>query len=302
MDSLVRASLLVRRGMRRGHGIALCVVLAGCVVAGYGTATLDVVSVLAVGTWILLLASRVHAKLTCPGEAPLGLDVELGMLLAVGLDAALLRFEGGLSGILSPAVYVLVALVAAFSRAAAGLAVVAWVVLLEAAIRRFTLHESGIGTLATHAGFVAAFALLNFAFLRAEVARIRMTARNKVERELLRLKEDARRYRLLGAGEVQKQDERSEDRLARSSVEEIHEAVHYALELLRRTLHLHTAVLLWLNEAGTHLRISELSTASDEIHDAPFAAGDGVLGAVMSQRARVSLDHLRPSFKVPYYN
>jgi diguanylate cyclase (GGDEF)-like protein len=301
MDSLVRASLLVRRGMRRGHGIALCVALGACVVAGYGWATVDAVSVLALSAWILLLASRVRTKVMSTGEAPLVIDIELGMLLAVGLDAALLRFEGGLSGTLSPAVYVLVALVAAFSRAAAGLAVVAWVVLLEAAIRRFTLHESGIGTLATHAGFVAAFALLNFAFLRAEVARIRVTARSKVERELLRLKEDARRYRLLGAGEAQKQDERSEDRLARSSVEEIHEAVHYALELLRRTLHLHTAVLLWLNEAGTHLRISELSTASDEIHDAPFAAGDGVLGAAVLQRQRVSLTNLKPSYKVPYY-
>jgi diguanylate cyclase (GGDEF)-like protein len=301
MDSLVRASLLFRRAMRRGYGIVSCVALGACVVAGYGSATVDSVSVIALATWILLLGWRVRAKLTIAGEAPLGLDVEIGMLLAVGLDAALLRFDGGLSGTLSPAVYVLVALVAAFSRAAAGLTVVAWIVLLEAAIRRFTLHESGIGTFATHAGFVAAFALLNFAFLRAEVARIRMTARNKVERELLRLKEDARRYRLLGAGEVQKQDERSEDRLARSSVEEIHEAVHYALELLRRTLHLHTAVLLWLNEAGTHLRISELSTGSDEIHDAPFAAGDGVLGAAVLQRQRISLTNLKPSYKVPYY-
>jgi len=77
--------------------------------------------------------------------------------------------------------------------------------------------------------------------------------------------------------------------------------VHYALELLRRTLDLHTAVLLWMNDAGTHLRISELSTASDEIQDAPFAVGDGVLGAVVLQKARVSLSDLKPSFKVPYY-
>jgi diguanylate cyclase (GGDEF)-like protein len=59
--------------------------------------------------------------------------------------------------------------------------------------------------------------------------------------------------------------------------------------------------LLWLNDAGTHLRISELSTAADDIHDAPFAAGDGVLGAVLVQRAVVALRGLKPSFKVPYY-
>ena len=78
--------------------------------------------------------------------------------------------------------------------------------------------------------------------------------------------------------------------------------MHYALDLLRRSLDLHTAVLLWLNDAGTHLRISELSTASNDIHDAPFAAGDGVLGAVLAQRAPVSLHGLKPTFKVPYYS
>ena len=94
-------------------------------------------------------------------------------------------------------------------------------------------------------------------------------------------------------------DEVRSDRLARASVEEIHQSVHYALDLLRRSLDLHTAVLLWLNDAGTHLRISELSTASDDIHDAPFAAGDGVLGAVLAQRTRVSLHGLKPSVQGP---
>ena len=64
---------------------------------------------------------------------------------------------------------------------------------------------------------------------------------------------------------------------------------------------LHTAVLLWLNDAGTHLRISELATSSDDIRDAPFLAGDGVLGAVIARRERVSLHDLKPSYKVPYY-
>ncbi len=302
MDPLVRASLFVRRMVRRGHGILLACLLAGYVVLGGASAALGLTSGIAVGSWAILLGLRLRRKLGQTGEAPVSTDVELGMLLAIGLDAALLRFEGGLSGPLSPAVYVLVALVAAFARPAAGILVVAWVVVVEALIRRFTLGETRLYDLAPHAGFVAAFALLNLAFLRAEVARIRMTARGKVEQELSRLKDDARRYRLLAAGEAQRQDDRSEDRLARSGVEEIHQSVHYALELLRRTLDLHTAVLLWLNDAGTHLRISELSTSSEEIQDAPFVAGDGVLGAVIQQRARVSLHNLKPSYKVPYYS
>jgi two-component system cell cycle response regulator len=300
MDLLVRASLFVRRAARHGHGTVIACALGAFVATGGVSQPLGVGPVAVGALWALLLAARIKKKLSQTGEAPLRTDVELGMLLAVGLDGALLRYEGGLSGPLSPAVYVLVALVAAFAQPAAGLVVVGWVVLLEAAIRRFALAETGLEALATHAGFVAAFALLNLAFLRAEVARIRLTARSRVEQELQRLKDDARRYRLLGAGDVQRQDERSEDRLARSSVEEIHQSVHYALELLRRTLNLHTAVLLWLNDAGTHLRISELSTSSDEIHDAPFVVGDGVLGAAMLQSARVSLHGLRPSYKVRY--
>jgi two-component system cell cycle response regulator len=302
MDPLVSVSLAVRRAARHGSGVVFSSLLGACLVLGYATSTsYRVVSWVLVCLWAVRLVSRLKKKMTSAGDAPFNVDLELGMLLTVGLDTALLRYDGGLSGPLSPAVYALVALVAAFSRPGASLLVVAWIIFLEAAIRRVLLSESAPGPVLVHGGFVAAFALLNLSFLRAEVARIRTTAKSRVEKELLRLKEDARRYRLLGAGEAQRQDDRSEDRLARSSVEEIHEAVHYALDLLRRTLGLHTAVLLWLNEAGTHLRISELSTASEDTNDAPFPAGDGVIGAAVLQRQKVSLTNLKPSYKVPYY-
>jgi two-component system cell cycle response regulator len=318
MDPLVRGALLLRGAFRRGHGAVLAVALGAFVVTGGAMSAFGLGQAAALVVWGILLATRLRAKLRVTGEAPFLVDVEIGALLALGLDAALLRYEGGLDGSLSPAVYVLVAVVAAFARPLAGGAVVAWVVVLEAVIRRFTLGQEDGRTLGIHAAFVTAFALLNLAFLRAEVARIRATARARVEQEIVRLKEDARSYRLLGAGEAHEEpapegdvgagtahaaaSESRADRLARSSVEEIHQSVHYALDLLRRTLGLHTAVLLWLNDAGTHLRISELSTGSDDIRDAPFLAGDGVLGAVIARRERVSLHDLKPSYKVPYYD
>lgn len=301
MDSLVRASLLVRRLARSAWGLALTVCLAAFVILGGATLPLGVPLVVATVVWALLLVKRLRAKLRLTGDAPFLLDFELGALLAVGLDAALLRFDGTLSGRFSPATYVLVALVASFGRPAPGLAVVGWVVALDALIRHKTLGESSWEALATQAGFACAFALLNLILLRAEVARIRVTAKSRVEDELRRLKDDARSYRLLGAGDATAKKEDAEERLARSSVEEIHQSVHYALELLRRTLDLHTAVLLWRTDSGTHLRISELSTASDEIHDAPFSIGDGVLAAVIAKKEAVLLENLRPSYKVPYY-
>jgi two-component system cell cycle response regulator len=250
--------------------------------------------------WVGLLGSRIVRKVRVVGDAPTMLDVEIGSLLSVALGAALVRLDGGLSGRFSPALYVLVALVAAFARPAAGLVVVVFLLGLEASLRFVTLAEADASGFATHACFVGAFALLNLALLRAEVARVRATGKARVEAQLVRIKEDARSYRLLGTGEVDREDTRG-DRSTRASVEEIHQSVHYALDLLRRSLDLHTSVLLWLNDAGTHLRISELSTGSDDIRDAPIAAGDGVLGAVLSQRARVSLRGLKPSYKVPYY-
>jgi diguanylate cyclase (GGDEF)-like protein len=302
MDPLVSASLAVRTLLRRGHGLLVASALAAYVVCGGAVGRVGPPQVAALAIWTLLLASRVRRKLRGSAEALVVLDVEIGALLSIAVEAALVRFDGGLGGRFSPALYVLVALVAAFARPAAGIIVVAFLLGLEAALRRFTFDDADATGFATHACFVGAFAMLNLALLRAELARVRATARERVEAQLVRIKEDARSYRLLGAGETGDRDEVRSDRSARASVEEIHQSVHYALDLLRRSLDLHTAVLLWLNDAGSHLRISELSTVSDEIHDAPFAAGDGVLGAVLAQRTRVSLHGLKPSYKVPYYS
>ncbi|HEX3772573.1 MAG TPA: diguanylate cyclase [Polyangiaceae bacterium] len=301
MEPLVRALLGVRTLARRGHGLLIAVGLGAFVVLGGASADFGPWQVVALCAWAGLLGARVRRKLRETTDVPLLLDVEIGALLSVGLEALLVRFDGGLNGHMSPALYVLVALVAAFARPLAGLIVVAWILALEAGLRMAAPNHLDVQGFATHAGFVATFALLNLTLLRAEVARIRVTARARVEEQLVRIREDARSYRLLGAGEAVDREEVRSDRLARASVEEIHQSVLYALDLLRRSLDLHTAVLLWLNDAGTHLRISELSTSSNDVNDAPFAAGDGVLGAVLAKRVPVSLHGLKPTFRVPYY-
>jgi two-component system cell cycle response regulator len=302
MDPLVGASLAIRRLLRRAHCVLLALALAAYVVFGDVRGGSRVVHYAAIVVWAVALGSRVRRKLRAAEvDAPLLLDVDIGLLLAIALEAALLRFDGGLAGRFSPAIYLLVALVTAFARPLAGIVVVAAALGLEAALRFATLSEPDVAGLATHAGFAGAFVILNLVLLRAELARVRGTARARVETQLARLREDARSYRLLGAGDAGDRDKAHGERLAGASVEEIHQSVHYALDLLRRSLDLHTAVLLWINDAGTHMRISEISTKSDDVHDAPFPVGDGVLGAVLAQRARVSLRGLKPSYKVPYY-
>ena len=264
MQPLVRATLAVRTLVRRGHGLLIACGLAAYVVYGGAAGAPRPAQALAVVAWAVLLGLRVARKVRVVGDAAAVLDVEIGALLSVALGAGLVRIDGGLSGPLSPALYVLVALVASFARPAAALAVVVFLLGLESALRFITLAESDASAFAAHAGFVGAFALLNLALLRAEVARVRATARARIEAQLVRIKEDARSYRLLGAGEGRrprrraKRPPRARERRRDSPVRALR------ARPLRRSLDLHTAVLLWLNDAGTHLRISELSTASDE--------------------------------------
>ncbi|HEY4015487.1 MAG TPA: sensor domain-containing diguanylate cyclase [Polyangiaceae bacterium] len=301
MEPLVGASLAARRLVRRWHGLAAALGLAAYAVVGGARHDAGPLAWAAVALWGVLLATRLRQRLRRRGgrarlEPDAGLDVDLGVLLALGVETALVRFDGGFSGPLAPSLYVLVAVASAIARPPAGFVVLAFVLGLEAALRFRVLGETGVADLALHAGFASAFALLNVAVLRAELSRLRASANARIQGQLLRIREDARSYRLLGGGEGG-----DGDRLVRASVEEIHQSVHYALDLLRRSLDLHTAVLLWFNDAGTHLRISEVSTQSEDIREAPFPAGDGVLGAVSAQRMRVSLQGLKPSYKVPYY-
>src|SRR5690242_19590585 len=157
MDALVHASLLMRRAARRAHGLIAAAALSAWLALGGATAPLGAGLVLACALWLALLVSSVRARRSAAMAEPTFLaDVELGALLAVGLVGALLRFDRGLSGPFSPAIYVLVALVAAFARPAAGIVVVAWVVALEALVRRVALGESALEPLLTHAAFVAA--------------------------------------------------------------------------------------------------------------------------------------------------
>jgi len=301
---LVRASLAARRFARRVYGLVAAAALAAFVVSGGVSDTTPLVQGILAGVVVLLLGRKLGKKIRSTSDATALEDFELGALGAVVVVGVVLRIDGRLDGPLHPIAYVLVALAAAFFRPGATVLVAIWLVGLEAAVALLSTGRLTPESLVQRAVFVMLFALLHLVLLRAELTRIRAAARAKVEDEIVRLKDDARRYRLLGAGEAQAAPQSAaaaEDRLARSSVEEIHQSVHYALELLRRTLDLHTAVLLWQNDAGTHLRISELSTGSDEIHDAPIPAGDGVLAAVMQQKKTVSLEKLKPSFKVPYY-
>jgi diguanylate cyclase (GGDEF)-like protein len=251
----------------------------------------------------LLLAVRARKRSRAIEASSLA-DVELGALLIVGSFGAALRLDGSLDGRAFPLVYICIALVSAFSRPGPRAVVVILAVGLEIAVRMLGFGEGRPVAALPHLGFMIVFAALNVALLRGEITRVRKASRVKLDAEIARLRDDARSYRLLGAPATAKgsaAQKTDDERLARSGVEEIHQSVLFALRLLRESLHLYTAVLLWQNDDGTHLRISELASDAPNLSEGPFLIGDGLFGAAISQRSAVNIANLKAGYKLPYY-
>jgi diguanylate cyclase (GGDEF)-like protein len=257
---------------------------------------------------VMLASLRKRLRQASVMDATALLDAEVGMLLSVGMVGTIHAVDGGLDGPTWPVVYVLCVLASVLAAPSATAAVVGYIVILEAAVRFIGHAESTVMPLVVHGAFAATFSILAIAVLRVEVARIRSHSRTRVQAEIERMHDAARSYRLLSAtrraapqapGAAAGDDDPS--RLVRSSVEEIHQAVLFALQLLRRSMGLHTAMLLWLTDTGTHLRISELTSETDDLAEGPFQVGDGVLGAVVADRQVVALSGLKPSYRLPYY-
>ena len=303
MAPLVLAALRVRRTARAIAPLA-CVAALGAFVAADASSPLAwPYALVALGVFLPLFFVKADKRIRAIEASP-RLDLEVGLLLVIGAFGAVVRADGNLDGRAYPAVFVAIALVSAFSRSWPATAAVLFAAGLELVIRRPGLDFTTLERVLPHLGFMALFAALNAAILRAEITRVRKASQSHVEAEMERLRDDARTYRLLAApsGSRARSREEDEDLLARSGAEEIHQAVRFALKLLRESLALHTTILLWRNDAGTQLRICELVTDSPDIAEGPFLAGDGVIGATLSRRAPVSFAGLKPSYKLPYYD
>lgn len=152
-----------------------------------------------------------------------------------------------------------------------------------------------LGVASTVLGFGALAALA----LRGAALRFRDLAFAESELRWQRLLEDARTYRLTADGAAQ--DGPVKRTLA--ATQTVREGVSHVVELCYRALRAHTAVLLYLDEAGEALRVHDLRSDSDQIAvGQPLAAGRGALGSVVTTRAAVRLHSLGDRFEgITYY-
>jgi diguanylate cyclase (GGDEF)-like protein len=308
MDPLVRSTLWVQRQFWRGAGTALAALFGGYLVLS----TLDPRP--RVETWVVLTAFvastayRAYQRLRRPPaeDESTRLDLELFAHLTVAAYAGVLRAPGGLDGPVYPVLYALAMLLASFARPGAAAGSLAFAVLLESALHYVALAERSAERLVAHGVLLGAFTILNFVVFRAEIARVRSLSRLRIETELTKMRESARTYRLLGAPSAASERAHTPppddpERLLRSGVDEIHQAVAFALGLLRRSLGLRTAMLLGLDASGTSLNIQELDTSEDAILPGPFGARDGILGASLAKSEQLSVAGPKAGLHVPYY-
>jgi two-component system cell cycle response regulator len=309
MDPLVRASLAVQQGVGKILGAVVSLGAGAYLVYWALDPPPAGLNLLVLGVVLASLAVRVRRRVRCLAtQSTARLDLEIFSHCIALTYAGVLHAPGKLEGPYYAAVYVVIMLAAGFARPLAATGSIAFAILLEASIGYVALGDSDGETLWPHAGLIGVFALLNMAIFHAEIARVRRLSRSRIEGELRRMKEAARSYRLVGApspalSAVSAGDRAADDdRLLSSGVDEIHEALRFAMALLRESLKLQTAALLWLDPSGKRLHIQEILTDHDVIASGPFDVRDGILAAALAQGRPVSLVGPAANRHAPYYS
>ncbi|MGZ6061757.1 MAG: diguanylate cyclase [Polyangiales bacterium] len=308
--------MAVRKAMRRASGPFLAGLFAAALIAleAKRISTGEGSSLLFAGVslgFVARLASRVvGARRAWAQDDPTTppIDLELAVLLVVGATGLAARLPGGLDGGAFGLVLVIGAIVATF--AARIVAITAFLVALaiDAGVRGGITEPQAARAVLQHGALLGAVVALNAVVLRGRIDTIGTRARRRFDKEVERMREQARSYRLLDTPKADappKSMVEGHERVQRSGVEEIQIAVRFALDLLKRSLGAHTAVLLFESPSRERgkgiLKLAEVVTDAPAISEGPFGTGDGVLGAVARRRAAVNLHGLRPGYRVPYY-
>ncbi len=299
MTTLVQAALSLRKSVRASFGLLAAMAFALLCVLGVFRVALSELSLehgMVLVAWLALFTHRAAGRFRAEEKNRLTprMDLEMGALMLVAVHAVV-QLAGGLTGDLYPLVYVLVAFLASFALRPVGTVLVVSAVVLEGVLYFGTERRDDPQPFFLHATFIVFFGLMNLLFTRAEIARVRQTSKKQLDNDKLKALEDARRYRLISA--PTEAAVRDEERLARSSVEEVHQALYYTLDLLKRTLELHTCVLLLADDQDERFQIVELVTDSDDIAEGPFASGEGAVGAVMKRGLTMNLEHVKPGYR-----
>jgi diguanylate cyclase (GGDEF)-like protein len=269
---------------------ALAAALASGLFAAPSRAPAQAAALLGLGATLGAVLWR-HAHRDGGRATPLREQLELGALLLVAAHAVAQASEGlgGDAGAapLQPAVYLVMAFLAAVLTRAASFGLAALALALEAGIWWGRgAARGGLVTLAVHAGFLLLFGALYRLVLGTRVAAGRRAEEASVARRRRELDERAREFRLLSPESV---EEEGESRWADGAVVELEAAVRGVVEVGEQALRSHTCAVFLLSDDDRELRLRECRSASDRVVREPLPAGEGPLGAAVKGRTAVRL-------------
>jgi diguanylate cyclase (GGDEF)-like protein len=311
MTILEATALLLRRGAETAGGLVFAGLFGVLIATGFFATPPDQIwsagRIAAFLAWIVVFGWRAHRHLRAlRRRGQLLRELDVGLLLVV-LTYGVVDLSGGLEGAYYPLVYMLVALLVSFLSWRPVAIIVAVALGFEALAFLLPWPPATLHTFAVHGLFILSFASLNFIFTRTEILRLRRSGEHELQQQLSDAEQTARDFRLLAAPSTTVTDTMEPTELARrralSAVLELRQSVYYSLDLLKASMQLHTAALLWLDGEG-RLKIAELASDSEQIAEGPFATSPGVLGAALASGKTVNLHQLRGQLahQIPYYS
>jgi two-component system, cell cycle response regulator len=308
-----RLSFELQRGARAVWGFAVAAGFALLLAKGWfhdlARAEADGARIAAAALLIAVLVAKIAGRLRMterrrtPARESLS-DIELGLLLLTATYVFLAAL-GGVTSPVFPLVYMLVSFLVTFHRLDVGLPLALVAIGLEAIMAFGPGAAPGAADVfPSHAVFIVIFAVLNVAFLHAEVARQRREHRKRLETEVATMREEARDFRLISTALPSDSRVRTraeeEEKLSQGSIETIHQQLYATLDIVRKSLGLQTCALLWLDAAGEKLKLKELASDGPAVAEGPFPARTGVFGAILKERKPLFLEAPRPQL-LPYY-
>ena len=309
----MRLTFEIRRSFRALWGTGLVAVIVTLLWKGWfpdlrqpsADYTRALAAALLAGALAIKIAARVSTseRRRSPRREMLS-DIELGLLL-LSATYVFLSVMGGTTSPIYPLVYALVSFLVTFHPLNTGMPLAAAALGFEVVLAFGPGAAPGAAAaFPGHAGFIAVFAILNVAFLHAEVARQRREHRKRLEDEVLSMREEARDFRLispaLGADSRLRTRAEEEEKLSQGSIETIHQQLLHTVDLLRQALGLKTCALLWLNSTGDKLKLKELATSAQNLAEGSLSARAGVFAAILKDGRPCLLESPKPTL-LPYY-
>ncbi len=156
---------------------------------------------------------------------------------------------------------------------------------------------AGSGFLASHALFLVLFGGTGMLMRTAETVLRRVEERRRKQQQARHDQEELRSFRLAALVTSSNARDRAQqdELLGQASLMEVHDHIAYELQLLRESLSVTSAVLLWMDTAAQRLRVVEAASTSPAMDGrflesgVQFSALKGVIGNVVRNQVVLNM-------------